>query len=98
MSTVKYLAEEDLTKDGGVIKKVIRYGEADGMYSVALPGQKVVIQYTARLENGSVIDLSSKHQKDNEPFSFVVGLGNVIDGWDIGIMSMKLGEKCDLFI
>ena len=28
----------------------------------------------------------------------VVGVGNVIDGWDLGLMSMHLGEKCDLFI
>ena len=28
----------------------------------------------------------------------VVGLGNVIDGWDLGLLSMGLGEKCDLFI
>ena len=52
MSTVKYLAEEDLTKDGGVIKKIIRYGESDGVDTMPIPGQSVSIQYEARLENG----------------------------------------------
>jgi FK506-binding protein 1 len=58
----------------------------------------VVIEYEARLENGAIADRSSAHQKDGEPFSFVVGLGNVIDGWDIGVMNMQLGERCDIFI
>ena len=93
-----YLKEEVLTKDGGVIKKIIREGESDGFGTVPLPGQTVVIEYEARLENGAICDRSSAHQKDGQPFSFVVGLGNVIDGWDIGVMNMLLGEKCDIFI
>jgi hypothetical protein len=35
---IKYLQEEDLTKDGGVIKKIIRHGESDGLGCMPLPG------------------------------------------------------------
>ena len=37
-------------------------------------------------------------QPGDEGLRLVVGLGNVIDGWDMGLLSMGLGEKCDLFI
>ena len=33
-----YLREDDLTKDGGVIKKIIRHGEQEGLDSMPLPG------------------------------------------------------------
>jgi len=56
-----YLKEENLTKDGGVIKKIIRVGESDGFGTMALPGQTVVIEYEARLENGAICDKSSAH-------------------------------------
>ena len=36
---IKYLEEFRLTDDGGVIKKVIRYGEQEGEDAIALPGQ-----------------------------------------------------------
>ena len=81
-----------------MLNKKIRKGEEDGNDYMPLPGQAVSIIYEARLENGTIVDLSSTHQKDGEPFSFVVGMGNVIDGWDVGIMSMFIGEKCDLVI
>jgi len=29
----------------------------------------------------------------HEPFSFVIGLGQVIEGWDLGVASMQVGEK-----
>jgi hypothetical protein len=35
---IKYLKEEDLTGDGGVIKKLIRHGESDGPGCMPLPG------------------------------------------------------------
>jgi len=33
-----------------------------------------------------------------EPFEFELGSGQVIKGWDIGVKSMKLGEKADLIL
>ena len=48
-------------RDGGVIKKIIRHGEEDGTNYMPLPGQTVSIVYEARLENGTIVDLSSTH-------------------------------------
>lgn len=92
--------EIDLASNKGVIKKVIRVGVNDGEDSIPLPGQEVVVEYEARLENGVVIDSSAiwKEKNKEENFKLIVGMGNVIDGYDMGLMSMRLGEKCDLFI
>lgn len=98
MKKVRYLEETDLTNDGGVIKKIISKGTYDGEDCMALPGQEVVIHYEARLDNGTIVDRSINHEKEKGHLKLVVGVGNVIDGWDLGLMSMHLGEKCDLFI
>lgn len=95
---MRYIREEQLSSDGGVVKKVITRGESGGEDCRAIPGQTVVIEYEARLENGLVVDRSKDHEKDGKPFSIVVGLGQVIEGWDMGMMSMYLGEKSDIFI
>jgi hypothetical protein len=96
--TIRYLNEQQLVKDGGVIKKVISRGVAYGEDSMPLPGQKVFLRYEARLENGIIVDRSADYATKGEDFSLVVGMGQVIDGWDMGMMSMHLGEKSDIFI
>jgi len=45
------------------------------------------------------VDSSSKHANSGDKyFELTVGRGEVIEGWDLGLMSMCLGEKCDLHI
>jgi peptidylprolyl isomerase len=58
-------------------------------------GKQVKVHYTGTLENGKKFD-SSVDRK--EPFSFVIGVGQVIPGWDEGVMSMKVGGKRKLVI
>ena len=52
------------------------------------------MSYIGKLEDGTIFDQSS----GSDPFSFELGAGQVIKGWDVGILSMKLGEKADLVI
>ena len=58
-------------------------------------GKQVKVHYTGTLENGQKFD-SSVDRK--EPFSFVIGVGQVIPGWDEGVMTMKVGGKRKLII
>ena len=58
-------------------------------------GKQVKVHYTGTLENGKKFDSSVDR---NEPFSFVIGVGQVIQGWDEGVMSMKVGGKRKLII
>jgi peptidylprolyl isomerase len=58
-------------------------------------GKKVRVHYTGRLTNGKKFD--SSHDR-KEPFEFTIGVGQVIRGWDEGVMSMKVGGKRQLTI
>jgi peptidylprolyl isomerase len=58
-------------------------------------GQIVEVHYTGRLANGQVFDSSIER---GEPIEFVLGVGQVIAGWDQGIAAMKVGGKAKLTI
>lgn len=59
------------------------------------PGDKVFVHYTGRLTNDTIFDTSYKR---GQPFSFILGKGQVIKGWDDGIGLMRVGEKAVLSI
>ena len=58
-------------------------------------GNTVTVHYTGWLTDGKKFDSSRDR---GEPFDFVIGIGQVISGWDIGVASMKVGGKCRLLI
>lgn len=66
-----------------------------GAGAVAEAGQTVSVHYTGWLENGKKFDSSVDR---NQPFSFTLGVGQVIKGWDEGVSSMKVGGKRKLVI
>ena len=57
---------------------------------------KVVVNYTGKLEDGSVFD--SSLNPGRSPFTFTLGAGSVIKGWDQGLKDMKVGGKRKLTI
>ena len=57
---------------------------------------KVVVNYTGELEDGTVFD--SSLNPGREPFTFTLGVGSVIKGWDLGVKGMKVGGKRKLTI
>ena len=58
-------------------------------------GNRVTVHYTGRFTDGRVFDSSVDR---NEPFTFTLGQGEVISGWDIGVASMKVGDKVRMTI
>jgi FKBP-type peptidyl-prolyl cis-trans isomerase len=61
----------------------------------AKPGKTVFVHYTGTLTDGSKFDSSRDR---NQPFSFPLGGGRVIQGWDQGIAGMKVGGRRKLTI
>ena len=57
---------------------------------------KVVVNYTGTLEDGSIFDSSLKPGRT--PFTFTLGVGSVIKGWVLGVKGMKVGGKRKLTI
>lgn len=72
------------------IKKASQYPEER-----PVEGDMVKIHYVGKLEDGTVFDSSRAR---GEPFEFVLGENQVIDGWEMLITTMSLGERCDLVI
>src|SRR5438477_11312180 len=58
-------------------------------------GDTVTVHYTGWLTDGKKFDSSVDR---NDPFSFVLGRGQVIAGWDQGVATMKVGDKVKLTI
>lgn len=58
-------------------------------------GDKVRVHYTGRLTDGTVFDSSVTR---NQPFEFTVGAGQVIRGWDEGLLGMQVGGKRTLTV
>ena len=58
-------------------------------------GMIVSVHYTGKLEDGTVFDSSIPR---GQPFTFTLGAGQVIKGWDLGVEGMTIGEKRNLII
>ena len=58
-------------------------------------GQIVIVHYTGWLTDGKKFDSSVDR---GEPFEFTIGVGQVIQGWDQGVITMKVGGKRKLTI
>ncbi len=70
-----------------------------GTGASAKAGEQITVNYTGKTLDGNVFD-SNQDPKFNhvQPFSFAVGQGQVIKGWDEGLMLLKKGGKGTLFI
>lgn len=84
------MAEEITTPSG------LRYtDEVVGGGDTPSKGQKVRVHYTGTLTDGKKFDSSRDR---GQPFEFIIGVGQVIKGWDEGVMSMKVGGRRTLRI
>lgn len=69
--------------------QIISEDTETGTGQEALPGRQVTVHYTGKFTNGKVFDTSVGKQ----PFIFLLGAGQVIQGWDKGVVGMKVGGK-----
>lgn len=73
-----------------------------GASAAVANGQKAVVHYTGWLYEATAPDNKGKEfdssRNSGQPFSFVVGGGQVIKGWDQGVLGMKVGGKRRLVI
>eukprot|EP00244_Chara_vulgaris_P010927 TRINITY_DN5176_c0_g1_i4.p1 TRINITY_DN5176_c0_g1~~TRINITY_DN5176_c0_g1_i4.p1 ORF type:complete len:610 (+),score=211.38 TRINITY_DN5176_c0_g1_i4:296-2125(+) len=82
--------EKDITSDGGVKKLLVKAGEG---YEKPGRDDEVSVHYTGTLLDGTQFDSSRDR---GQPFTFKLGLGQVIKGWDKGVATMKKGERAIL--
>lgn len=67
----------------------------EGTGAMPQRGQRVTVHYTGTLEDGIKFDSSRDRRR---PFSFTLGVGQVIKGWDEGVASMRVGGQRKLII
>ena len=75
----------------GMKVEILNAGTGEG----AKAGDIVTTHYAGALQDGKEFDSSIKR---NTPFTFELGRGGVIKGWDLGLIGMKTGEKRRLTI
>lgn len=85
----------DAANADGTVKKLIVDDVVLGNGASAKAGDAVTVHYVGTLPNGQEFDNSRKR---GEPFTFTLGEGKVIAGWEEGIAGMKVGGKRILVI
>lgn len=66
-----------------------------GAGTTAKKGDKVTVHYVGALQDGTKFDSSLDR---GTPFTFTIGAGQVIAGWEVGVAGMKVGERRRLVI
>ncbi|WP_372472722.1 peptidylprolyl isomerase [Capnocytophaga sp. ARDL2] len=104
-SREKRLAEEKAKKEAELDKIAAGFEKTEsglryqfiqrGTGAKATKGKKVSVHYKGQLVNGMEFDNSYKRK---QPIDFVVGIGQVIPGWDEGIMLLQVGDKARFVI
>jgi peptidylprolyl isomerase len=79
----------NVTEDGGIKKKIIKEGKGE----LPSQGNEVYVNYIGRNKDNKIFD-----QTKDKPFTFKLGSGQVIKGWDMGVKTMKVGEKAEFIL
>ena len=88
--------EEDILANQNENKEMVKIEiTTEGTGEVSKAGDVLTVHYVGTLENGNKFDSSIDR---GSPFSFTLGVGQVIQGWEEGMSGMKVGEKRKLTI
>ncbi len=98
--TKDYNANAPLSKNKVILQNGMKIEiTKEGTGTPISKGEVAVMNYTGRLENGTVFDSNIDAKfKHVEPFSFTLGENRVIQGWEQGVLGMKVGESRTLTI
>ena len=92
-------AEKAATDQAAALNKImsqlVKEDLVVGTGPAAQNGDLITVNYFGTLVNGQKFDSSYDR---NQPFQFVLGAGQVIKGWDLGVLGMKVGGKRKLTI
>lgn len=88
---ISNISNLEQTMSENFIVETLEEGEGD---QVAKVGDKLFMRYRGTLEDGIEFDSNL----EGDPFNFTLGEGKVIQGWDQGLLDMKVGEKRKLTI
>lgn len=91
MQTKRSIVGKEFTTESGLRYTITQEGTGER----AKAGDKVVVHYTGKLTNDSVFDSSVNR---GQPFTFKLGVGQVIKGWDEGIALLNVGDKATFTI
>lgn len=91
----EYLVGHGITNYRKTASGVYYVIDKEGTGPTAIPGQTIGVHYTGTLMNGQKFDSSRDR---GQPFSFVLGKGHVIKGWDDGLLAFNQGSRGRLFI
>jgi FKBP-type peptidyl-prolyl cis-trans isomerase len=90
-TVVPTVKQEGVTTASGLTFIVTKKGDGAAIKA----GDEVIVNYTGLLTNGTKFDSSLDR---GEPFSFRVGAGRVIKGWDEGLQRLRIGDHATLII
>lgn len=97
-TTEEEAVAEETTTEGTLVTtdSGLQYEDIEeGTGAMPQKGQRVTVHYTGTLEDGTKFDSSRDR---NRPFSFTIGIGQVIKGWDEGVSTMRVGGQRKLII
>lgn len=87
----KLILNKEYTTASGLKYRITEFGKGKQVIS----GDNVSVHYTGKLENGTKFDSSRDR---NQPITFKAGVGQVIKGWDEGLLLLKVGDKAIFII
>lgn len=91
---IQQILPSSASSDQTDTSQLIVQDEVVGTGATASAGDTVSVNYTGKLQDGTVFDTSV----GRSPISFILGTGQVIPGWDQGLQGMKVGGKRVLII
>lgn len=87
-------AKKETPKGPRIVGGVTVEDKKEGKGRAAKKGDKIEMRYIGKLKNGKQFDSNKK----GKPFSFKLGVGEVIKGWDVGVVGMTAGSERRLSI